>query len=87
MEVEKHSPKKKKEEDPLQKVVEKKKYNAALYNQYLVRGGARNPGCKEIPEVFIKRKTMCKSILKIKLLKFVIFFRVHIIVWLDCDFY
>lgn len=34
----------------IQEKVEKKKQNALLYQSYLNRGGARNPGSKEIPE-------------------------------------
>lgn len=33
-----------------EEIVEKKKQSAALYQQFLHRGGARNPGSKEIPE-------------------------------------
>ena len=58
LEVEKVSkPNKDKEKDKemdyndiIQEKVEKKKGNAMLYQNYLNRGGARNPGSKEIPE-------------------------------------
>ena len=36
--------------DMFEEIIEKKKQNAALYQQFLHRGGARNPGSKEIPE-------------------------------------
>lgn len=44
-------PKKEKEEEPdfVQEKIEKKKQNAKAYQSYLNRGGARNPGSKEIP--------------------------------------
>ncbi|XP_046753824.1 replication factor C subunit 1 [Diprion similis] len=35
--------------DPYEALIQKKKHNSALYHQYLHRGGARNPGSKEIP--------------------------------------
>jgi replication factor C subunit 1 len=34
----------------IQKKVQQKKHNAILYQNYLNRGGARNPGSKEIPQ-------------------------------------
>lgn len=37
--------------DVYEEKIEKKKQNAAMYQQYLQRGGARNPGSKEIPVV------------------------------------
>ena len=36
--------------DMFEEIIEKKKQRAALYQQFLQRGGARNPGSKEIPE-------------------------------------
>lgn len=36
--------------DMFEEIIEKKKQTAALYQQFLQRGGARNPGSKEIPE-------------------------------------
>lgn len=36
--------------DMFEEIIEKKKQSAALYQQFLHRGGARNPGSKEIPE-------------------------------------
>ncbi|XP_034941191.1 replication factor C subunit 1 [Chelonus insularis] len=52
--VEKKKPKEKKEEekeiDPYEENIVKKKQHAANYQKYLHRGGARNPGSKEIPE-------------------------------------
>ncbi|XP_033225269.1 replication factor C subunit 1 [Belonocnema kinseyi] len=35
--------------DMFEEIIEKKKQSAALYQQFLQRGGARNPGSKEIP--------------------------------------
>ncbi|XP_046433151.1 replication factor C subunit 1 isoform X1 [Neodiprion fabricii] len=35
--------------DPYEALIQKKKHNSALYQQYLQRGGARHPGSKEIP--------------------------------------
>nr|XP_012147257.1 PREDICTED: replication factor C subunit 1 isoform X2 [Megachile rotundata] len=53
MEVEhiekKVSPKKKEVHDVYEERVEKRKQHAQMYQQYLQRGGARNPGSKEIP--------------------------------------
>ncbi|XP_012236348.1 replication factor C subunit 1 [Bombus impatiens] len=43
------SPKKIDTSDVYEEKIEKKKQNAAMYQQYLQRGGARNPGSKEIP--------------------------------------
>ena len=37
------------EKDAYEERVEKRKHHAAVYMQYLQRGGARNPGSKEIP--------------------------------------
>ncbi|XP_012263506.2 replication factor C subunit 1 isoform X2 [Athalia rosae] len=37
------------ESDPYEDMIQKKKRGQALYQQYLHRGGARNPGSKEIP--------------------------------------
>ena len=47
----KGSPKKTEAEDIFEKRIEKKKQHTAMYQQYLHRGGARNPGSKEIPVV------------------------------------
>lgn len=44
-------PEKNEEVDFIEEKIEKKKQHAAFYQKYLQRGGARNPGCKEIPEV------------------------------------
>ncbi|KZC12208.1 Replication factor C subunit 1, partial [Dufourea novaeangliae] len=46
----KKSPKKTEGLDIYEERVEKKKQSAAIYQQYLQRGGARHPGSKEIPE-------------------------------------
>lgn len=46
-------PEKNDETDYFEEKIEKKKQHAAFYQKYLQRGGARNPGCKEIPEVRI----------------------------------
>ncbi|XP_017758699.1 PREDICTED: replication factor C subunit 1 [Eufriesea mexicana] len=45
----KMSPKKIEASDIYEEKVEKKKQRATMYQQYLQRGGARNPGSKEIP--------------------------------------
>lgn len=37
--------------DPHEAAIQKKKQHLAAYQQYLQRGGARNPGSKEIPTV------------------------------------
>lgn len=42
---------KKAEMDVFEERIEKKKQRAILYEKYLQRGGARNPGSKEIPTV------------------------------------
>lgn len=42
---------KKVEMDVFEERIEKKKQRAILYEKYLQRGGARNPGSKEIPTV------------------------------------
>ncbi|XP_043285853.1 replication factor C subunit 1 [Venturia canescens] len=51
---EKHEPKKKEKDsgtiDVYEERIEKKKQRAVLYNNYLQRGGARNPGSKPIPD-------------------------------------
>ncbi|XP_032689501.1 replication factor C subunit 1 isoform X2 [Odontomachus brunneus] len=49
--IEKQSPNKKKakEADLFEERIEKKKQRAVLYEKYLQRGGARNPGSKTIP--------------------------------------
>lgn len=39
------------EKDVYEERIEKRKHHAAVYMQYLQRGGARNPGSKEIPVV------------------------------------
>ncbi|XP_078032825.1 germ line transcription factor 1 isoform X2 [Augochlora pura] len=44
------SPKKEEGADEYEKRGEKRKQSSAMYQQYLQRGGARNPGSKEIPE-------------------------------------
>jgi len=50
--TEKQSPDKKKAEtDLFEKRIEKNKQRALMYEKYLQRGGARNPGSKEIPVV------------------------------------
>jgi len=51
--AEKQSPDKKKAKtvDLFEKRIEKKKQRAMMYEKYLQRGGARNPGSKEIPVV------------------------------------
>jgi len=50
--TEKQSPDKKKAEtDLFEKRIEKNKQRALMYEKYLQRGGARNPGSKEIPAV------------------------------------
>lgn len=51
--AEKRSPNKKKTKtvDLFEERIEKKKQRAILYEKYLHRGGARNPGSKEIPTV------------------------------------
>lgn len=53
--TEKQSPDKKKAKtvDVFEERIEKKKQRALLYEKYLQRGGARNPGSKEIPNVRI----------------------------------
>ncbi|CAL7935102.1 unnamed protein product [Xylocopa violacea] len=43
------SPKKTEASDIYEERIEKRKQSAAMYQQYLQRGGARNPGSKEIP--------------------------------------
>lgn len=53
-ETKKTSPKKIDISDIYEERIEKKKQNAAMYQQYLQRGGARNPGSKEIPVVCSK---------------------------------
>ncbi|XP_076663268.1 germ line transcription factor 1 [Andrena cerasifolii] len=45
----KGSPKKTEAQDVFEERIEKKKQHIAMYQQYLHRGGARNPGSKEIP--------------------------------------
>lgn len=45
----KGSPKKTEVHDIYEELIEKKKQYTAMYQQYLHRGGARNPGSKEIP--------------------------------------
>ena len=45
----KGSPKKTEVQDVFEERIEKKKQHTAMYQQYLHRGGARNPGSKEIP--------------------------------------
>lgn len=47
----KGSPKKAEVQDVYEERIEKKKQHTAMYQQYLHRGGARNPGSKEIPVV------------------------------------
>src|SRR5436190_16544462 len=51
--TEKQSPDKKKGKtvDVFEERIEKKKQRALMYEKYLQRGGARNPGSKEIPIV------------------------------------
>lgn len=49
---------KKAEMDVFEERIEKKKQRAILYEKYLQRGGARNPGSKEIPTV---RNFTCNS--------------------------
>lgn len=49
---------KKVEMDVFEERIEKKKQRAILYEKYLQRGGARNPGSKEIPTV---RNFTCNS--------------------------
>lgn len=50
-----HEPKKKEKKveaaDVIEEHIEKKKQRNILYNSYLQRGGARNPGSKPVPEV------------------------------------
>ncbi|XP_050464112.1 replication factor C subunit 1 isoform X1 [Cataglyphis hispanica] len=50
-EIKKQSPDRKKAKmlDLFEERIEKKKQRAAMYEKYLQRGGARNPGSKEIP--------------------------------------
>lgn len=52
VEVEKKKKEKDSEDaaDPYEENINKKKQHAAAYQQYLHRGGARNPGSKEIPK-------------------------------------
>lgn len=45
------SDRKKIEADLFEERIEKKKQRTAMYEKYLQRGGARNPGSKEIPTV------------------------------------
>lgn len=45
------SDRKKIEADLFEERIEKKKQRAVMYEKYLQRGGARNPGSKEIPTV------------------------------------
>lgn len=50
--IKKQLPDKKKiETDLFEERIEKKKQRATMYEKYLQRGGARNPGSKEIPTV------------------------------------
>lgn len=51
--IKKQSPDKKKAKmiDLFEERIEKKKQRTAMYEKYLQRGGARNPGSKEIPTV------------------------------------
>lgn len=53
--------KKAKTVDLFEERIEKKKNRASMYEKYLQRGGARNPGSKEIPSVrkFIFSKKDC----------------------------
>lgn len=51
--IEQKSPKKAKTVDLFEERVEKKKQRAFMYEKYLQRGGARNPGSKEIPIVSV----------------------------------
>lgn len=37
--------------DIYEEIIAKKKQSATMYQQYLQRGGARNPGSKKIPVV------------------------------------
>ncbi|XP_076646066.1 germ line transcription factor 1 isoform X2 [Halictus rubicundus] len=46
----KKSPKKVEVSDKYEERAEKRKQSSAMYQQYLQRGGARNPGSKEIPK-------------------------------------
>ncbi|XP_076289848.1 germ line transcription factor 1 isoform X2 [Lasioglossum baleicum] len=46
----KKSPKKVEVSDEYEKRADKRKQGSAMYQKYLQRGGARNPGSKEIPE-------------------------------------
>lgn len=48
--TEKKESKKKEVHDVYEERVEKRKQHTAMYQQYLQRGGARNPGSKEIPD-------------------------------------
>ncbi|KAF3423622.1 hypothetical protein E2986_03148 [Frieseomelitta varia] len=48
-ETKKTSPKKIDTSDIYEEKIEKRKQHVAMYQQYLQRGGARNPGSKEIP--------------------------------------
>ncbi|XP_033322523.2 germ line transcription factor 1 [Megalopta genalis] len=50
LEIEQSKKKSPKNLDEYEKRAEKRKQSSALYQQYLQRGGARNPGSKEIPE-------------------------------------
>lgn len=58
------SDKKKTEMDLFEERIEQKKQRATMYEKYLQRGGARNPGSKEIPIVrrftFIYNKDNCE---------------------------
>lgn len=49
--TEKSSSRKKTKIDLFDERIEKKKQRAIMYEKYLQRGGARNPGSKEIPTV------------------------------------
>lgn len=57
------SPKKTEIPDVYEERMKKKKEHAAMYQQYLHRGGARHPGSKEVPVVRNKFYiTFCKGI-------------------------
>ena len=57
----KTSPKKIDTSDIYEEKIEKRKQHVAMYQQYLQRGGARNPGSKEIPVVCSKWISLVKN--------------------------
>lgn len=62
--VQKQSPDKKREKtdtDLFEERIEKKKQRTMMYEKYLQRGGARNPGSKEVPVVSLQLHIIFKT--------------------------